>query len=239
MSTDTLEYKGYEILVDYDNDLSFDDAFPEFEGLQVTSGYNWGANIEELGGFDLDIELTRDQIKTHCAAICELLGYKSLIALYQDFKDHYNPADYDVVSMVNETINDKLENTRASHYCSLLVDLYSFKGIKADYVNIGDQSSVAYMLAIETVENGYSILSLQSIQKYYQEGLFYYTFSDEDLAESGTGCGGFIGYDHEKSGLLEYARADIDSYIEEKAKKRQQETIDKKLLLDFKQPAIV
>lgn len=65
----------------------------------------------------------------------------------------------------------------------------------------------------EKIEN----LLIGEVETYndYVTGNVYY-FSCLDDEKTIDSCGGFYGYDHEKSGLLEYAREAIDNYLEDK-----------------------
>jgi hypothetical protein len=52
---------------------------------------------------------------------------------------------------------------------------------------------------------------VKEYDKFISEGVFYYTI--DEVEDS---CGGFLGYDHKESGLMEYAENAIDCHIQGK-----------------------
>ena len=52
---------------------------------------------------------------------------------------------------------------------------------------------------------------VREFDKYIAEGTYYYNIDEVDDS-----CGGFLGYDHKESGLLEYAENAIDCHIQGK-----------------------
>ena len=55
----------------------------------------------------------------------------------------------------------------------------------------------------------------------YIQGSVYHYSVDSEEGESIDTCSGFYGYDHDKSGLLEHAKNEIDCYIEAEKEKKQ------------------
>lgn len=56
---------------------------------------------------------------------------------------------------------------------------------------------------------------VKEMDMYLTEGCYYYSIEEVDDS-----CGGFLGFDHKKSGLLEYAENAIDCHIQHKLEKR-------------------
>jgi len=69
------------------------------------------------------------------------------------------------------------------------------------------------------IEKAYNIMKgeLETYDDYLNGNVYGYTIDGNDWEDS---CGGFYGYDHEKSELLYEAQSVIDHHIEQQAKKR-------------------
>lgn len=59
-------------------------------------------------------------------------------------------------------------------------------------------------------------MEVKEFDKYISEGSYLFDVDGVDDVS----CGGFLGYDHEESGLLDHARAEIDAEISYKIKQR-------------------
>jgi hypothetical protein len=66
-------------------------------------------------------------------------------------------------------------------------------------------------LLIEEARN--TMQSMLETYDYYLTGSVYWYSVVDSEGEDIDSCGGFYGHDHEKSGLLEHAKAEIDAYI--------------------------
>lgn len=62
----------------------------------------------------------------------------------------------------------------------------------------------------------WALQELKTWNDYLGGDVYYYS-----IEETGDSCGGYYGYDHEKSGLLDSARAEIDADIEHTRKEHQ------------------
>jgi len=58
-------------------------------------------------------------------------------------------------------------------------------------------------------------MEVKEYDKFISEGCYMY-----DIEETGDSCGGFLGYNHEESGLMEYAKNSIDCEINSRIKAR-------------------
>ncbi len=65
------------------------------------------------------------------------------------------------------------------------------------------------------------ISEVSTYDNYISGSVYGYTIEDGTTGELIGSCCGFYGYDHEKSGLMEYAKDDIDCWIEQKRKEKQ------------------
>lgn len=61
--------------------------------------------------------------------------------------------------------------------------------------------------------------------QYASGSVYYYDIENSNEEDIGECCGGFYGYDHEESGLLEYAQNAIDCYIKNTVTKKEEEDL--------------
>lgn len=70
---------------------------------------------------------------------------------------------------------------------------------------------------------------VQVYNDYLSGSVYYYTVEDPE-GEHIDSCGGFYGYDHENSGLLEYAKNAIDCNVATRVKQKRKEHIQRNYL---------
>lgn len=178
--------------------------------------------------------MTKDEIKTNIQKVIELLGGKniSLLSLLSTFEERelalyygWNATDY-VNNAIEFMFNDIYS---ASDKMEFLVDVYAIKGIVAvaGCVTGYRQGDYADVLAVATESWIKKVgAPIESIARQLENAIEVYgswAFGDVygyEIKGIDESCWGFYGSDHEKSGLLEYAKNAIDGHIEWQLKKK-------------------
>lgn len=217
-STET--YKGIEIEIEYDQYA--ENPFEKWDGctplISVSNNgqedYSKGEIISYLRNY-----LTYNQVKRHQVKLLNLIGYNVV-----DFKNDY-PFDR------TEQIKDDLlynwldESIRNMEKFCIEFDIKHYRGHSTGY----SQSDWADIFMCWTPEFGevtgrtYESIDDDEFKgglKLYSDWAWgdVYSYSIE---ETGDSCYGFYGDDFETSGLMEYAKNNIDCYLADKKKTKQ------------------
>lgn len=210
-----MNYRGFEITIEHDSDA--ENPFTDWDcnpPIMVKSGRDhW-----QYGDIPTP-QITRDQIKIHCAEIVRQSEYKSVFALVRDYNDGYT-----IVDAFNNYLADLWHHNKSDF--DVLADILSWCGVphyngSASGYNQGDYADVL-VVGIEeffTRTGAPRDTDLTYACQLYGWWAFgdTYGYMIHGIEES---CWGFYGDDHEKSGLLEMARNAIDCHIAVAEKKR-------------------
>jgi len=205
---------GYAINVHYDHDVA--NPFGDWDGMPTVVRFasrRSGSHIDTIGADDFITEPTREQIAANLDAVKQLLGVPSLMAArHYSPMAHYQPADF--VDCVAEACE---ENSRDS--ADNFVTALNMCGFAADYISLRDSDVVAVLtprfFEVSGCENNAESNTKQlrdalELYRQWADGeCYYYTIKDANGDTIEDSCGGFLGYDHETSGLLDAAREDI------------------------------
>ena len=231
MDYTTLEYKGFEIEVNYEEGCSinpFEDWDYEFPIMVHNSSYDKDYSKGEIHSY-LGDYLTLNQIKRNQKKILGLFEpYYSL----SDFNLDYPLGEYtgdDRAEILQEKLqewqSESVENLIA--FCEVF-DIMHYNGItrgysQGDYAEVFVCPTPEYFKRVGTNPKDVKESWFEDTVKLYGHwawgDVFWY-----NIEEVNDSCGGFYGDDFESNGLLEYARNAIDCHIEaEKEKERKEE----------------
>jgi hypothetical protein len=204
---ETEEYRGYTIEIHQDD---YQDDSPRDWGTLGTmicwhSRHNLGdahnyKNFEEL--------------------VCELTGLDE-----DDFEEYIE---------YQTAVNEKFYEMKDKEIFILDLYLYDHSGITMSTSPFScpwdsGQVGFIYVTKEKLKEEGLDDKTKEEIYKYLEGEVETYdnfltgNIYGYNIEETGDSCWGFYGYDHEKSGLLEYAKSSIDCEIEKKIKEKLKE----------------
>lgn len=225
---ETIEYKGHDINIYYD-ELA-ENPFTAFDGEpDLIAYFDRGSTVHGDISPDYLPALTREQIKANIKTILELTECKSLLDLISEYA--YNGHDYiNTADAVNDSLQECYSQQYESDKLSFLSEVLTMAGIVNLKTTVTGyaQGQWADLLIVASdsfkQRTGATIdkpEQLQSSADLYQSWAFgdCYGYQVESIDES---CWGFYGSDHEKSGLLEYAKNAIDCEIERQRKQHQE-----------------
>ena len=230
METENIEYKGINIEIMRDD--SPQNPFEDWDGCvpllyesDYSQDYSNGQILDYLRRF-----LSYNQIRRHQRRIIELMNKNNLSYFaysFEDFQEEYPLNEYDRTEMIQDELlyswlGEGMDNMVA--FCEEFgIKHYSRESrgySKGDYAEV----FMCWTPEFEKI-TGRSYVSMTEETFQCNFDLFeawawgdVYGYSVE---ETGDSCWGFYGDDHEKSGLLEEARANIDHYLTRKKKERE------------------
>lgn len=229
---ETYHYKGFEIEIIQDD--SAGNPFKENDGEPPILVRNFDRYLSTITGYGIDQdipELTETQIRKFAADICRELNSKTLL---QACKRAGTGSLSDFSDAV-EAINCALSEISPSNYLDLLQAVYTWQGVIAGRFtrhgySQGDQVEILVIATPEwlqitgaNIENAEQLASTADLYASWAFGDCYGYTIDHKNGELLGSCWGFYGSDHEKSGLLENAKSEIDGYLicEQKRKNEQ------------------
>lgn len=216
----TETYKGIDIKIFFDTD-----AINPFEDwdccspLMMQSGNRFSNNTTDYSKGDINRHLksvlTDGQIIRHQKAIAEIFEIYDL-----DNEDKETKIDIIRDEIYSCEDFDKLES-----FC-ILAKVPHLKTSSRGYSQ-GDYAKLFFCETPQFLEiTGCETLTVESMKADAETfgawawgDVYGYTIEDSEENDIGS-CWGFYGDDNNKSGLLEHAQSDIDSYLKQKSKKR-------------------
>lgn len=224
MNFETVNYRGFSIEIDHDQDASNPWAAGDCEPpIAVLGDRDWLQSF----GLDLSVpELTRDQIKAHADDIKTETGARSLLSLIDDYAVYYLSNFSNATDAVNAALCGYADSLSKSDRLAFLAAAYRWQGIAAlctsrrgycqgEYIEILSVATAEWsdLVGAPADSHGSQLESAADLYGWYAFGDVYgYSIETDDGGQVGS-VWGFYGPDHDKSGLLENARADIDAYI--------------------------
>ena len=214
MEHSTEIYRGYEIQISYDTDAQ--NPFTEWDGqpaMRVQAGRY--AHRTEYNGSVADIideSISEGQLIRNQKALMEILGLSP-----DDFKGEKK--QYKIETLSNDILYADIE--QLTSICKL------FKIPHVSETQSYDQSTWAEVLIVSSKEwiqetgirKKHIQRSLQASADLYQQYASGEVFG-YNCEEAEASCWGYYGDEHEKSGLMEEARSEIDYTITSKRKAR-------------------
>ncbi|MFT6125860.1 MAG: hypothetical protein ACJAVA_000302 [Flavobacteriaceae bacterium] len=213
------EYKGYTIKAWHHTDA--ENPFESWDcNLPTMATYDRNINDYSKGDINeyLKYILTDNQIIRHQKAIAEI---------FEIDLDYFKEQEFSKDDKISD-IRDEIGNSKDFDALALICELS-----KTPYLNSnsrgysqGDYSDV-FICYTQNFEKITGCTKKQIDEKFLQSTLDLFSawaWGDVygfEIEETEDNCGGFYGDDHEKSGLLEHARAEIDAAIERKRKTKQ------------------
>jgi len=219
-------YKGYTIEITRD-----EFAENPFEAWDCEPALivDYGERITTYGDIEVEApEFTREELKKHARTILDAIGYKSYMQLVS--LETYNYAS--AVDCINDAIHEVVDGMSTADQFRALEALYNLKQGYVAWYNVskgycqGDHADVLVIATPEWIDRvgAYSLLhgepsALQSSVDLYSAwvwgDVYGYMVTDNE-GEEIAACCGYYGADHEKSGLIEAAHAEIDAHIAHK-----------------------
>lgn len=223
---ETIKHKGFSI--DILPDYSPENPWQSWDCMPPMVAYGGRNELSEYGLTLSAPELSREEVADNIAALKEALDWKGgLLSFCREYAYHYLSAYYSAIDCLNDAIEQYGESLSTTDRLEFLVDLYRIKGWPVVCVSRTGYAQGAWLelLLVATPDYCEEIgtkptpESLENEADVYASWVFgdVFGYQVEELDES---CWGFYGDDHEKSGLLEYARSAIDCHIEHQRRER-------------------
>jgi len=226
---ETIEYKGHEINIYYEEGAENPFESWDCEPDLIVLNYSYGgrADITTYGDTSADYvpDLTCDEIRDYSGGITCETETKNLLNLISEYAPNYLKSYSNAEEAINDALQGYYESLNHSKRLDFLAFLYNLKGIPALFTSVHGYVQGAYaevlVIASESFQKKagfkpgeYKPEWLQGSADLYQSWAFgdvYWYQIDDD----GDTCSGFYGLDHEKSGLLEYAKNAIDCQLDQ------------------------
>lgn len=228
---ETVTYKGFSI--DIVSDVSPLNPFEEWDCLPclLVAGDRYATAYNDSNNYlNYLPELTREEIKANINTIKEIMGFKSFRQFWCNGARGYFPHCSNFVEVINDFLQIEYNDKSDSERWSMLAEVLEIKGIQYYQTSVCGYVQGAYCDVIAIADNDYLERTGLSPNHRLTEGLEgacelygFWAFGDvygyviPEIEES---CWGFYGDDHNKSGLLEYAKNAIDCHIKYERRKR-------------------
>lgn len=225
-TVETVKYRGHTIEINQDEYATnpFDDwdILPDIIIYSDRYTRSYG-NTE----FDYLPDLTEQEIRSNTKAILEETDTTTLIRFISEYGNSYLSDYVSAIDAINETLQEYYMGLYDNGKLAFLAFIYELKGVVVLNTQITGYSQGDYaellIIASDTFlkETGATINTPEDLQfcaDLYQAWAYGDTYW-YNIEETEDTCSGFYGYDHRKSGLLEYAENSIDCsirYAEEK-----------------------
>lgn len=228
---ETIYYKGFSIEID-----NFDDGESPRE-WDNTSKMVCNHRRYNLGDLQYDGSYAQNWVENIVSYFVEYYGAKLFYNTKYENKDkfidyicnanYYNKKE---LALILELIEEKayISNLYLYDHSGITISMSSF-GCSFDSGQVGfiyimkDEFSKYYedsKTESELADLAFKVMSaeVETYDQYLRGEVYAYTIECGHTYKMIGGCAGFYGYDHEKSGLLEYAHSDIDCFLEEQEK---------------------
>lgn len=237
MYEETENYRGFDIQIEHDTTPA--NPWIDWDGeppLIAIADHDW----DQCYGIDQSVpELTKDQIRANIHGLQALTGTRSLLNLIEEYAPHYKRNYRDAAEAINEALYCYADGLRKSDRLEFIAAVYRMAGIAAlctsrQGYSQGDYIELLIVATPEWVEltgapaetHERQLQAAADLYAWWAFGDVYgYTVETEDGEHVGS-VWGYYGPDHDKSGLLENARNDIDCYIDQQ-RKAKTETVKK------------
>lgn len=223
MSIETVEYKGWHIEIEHDDDPQC--PWTDWEGEPPIIAANLDGVLVRYALSNEPPELSKPEIRAHLEELSEFFDYQDFFHAVRCYGCTQN-AD-DATELVNDAIRERMDELRVSEKLEVMAELYRWKGLVAitETVHGSVQGESRDLLLVATPswldDTGLQGMSaedltaqLKASAQLYADWAFGYVYGytvPEMGTADGSACWGFYGLDNEKSGLLESARDAIDS----------------------------
>ncbi len=220
-------YKGFEIVIGHDMDACNPFTDWDCEPCLITSHDRNTTGYNDANDYATYLpDLTWKEMRPHIAQIKEILEIKSLSEILFSWGVS-DPAES--IEHITAFLNDEYRGTsNGGDRFEILAKILNWSGVTAlaGYgigYRQGDWVDCIVIADAQYLErSGATITSPDQLQgsiDLYAAWAFgdTYFFNIPELEDS---CGGFYGSDHETSGLLELAHAEIDNHIQKESEKR-------------------
>lgn len=230
MSEKTITYRGFDIEIIHDdmpcNPFTDWDGDPDLYVYYDGCIYAYIDSIAEQRPTLYTPMLTKKQILDNSEDLKRLFGYATDVSWLELFRvENWIDDRIDAVERVNDGLQELLDGEYDSNKLEMLFLLYNIAEIDA-YLGTSNgycQGDWAIVLIVATPEWKKQV----GIPGEYTEEMFEATLNlysawawgdcygyRIEFPDDEDSCWGFYGTDHEKSGLLEYAKNAIDCHIE-------------------------
>lgn len=211
---ESIEYKNHKIQII--NDLSAQNPYEDFDGLPRLM-VNYEGSFIKYGTFDVDdiLTLEKEQVKTHLTTVKNILNdQRPLLTILrtETYLDRFDNA----LEPFNEYLQEFYGGLTKKDKLVMLSEFLTIKNIPHLLTKSRGHSQGDYVeLLLVSDEEEYTQENFQGAADLYSAwawgDVYGYAISTEE--EEIDSCFGFYGCDHEKSGLMEYAKNAIDCQI--------------------------
>jgi len=223
MNYSIVTYRGIEIKIDYEQDTQ--NPFEEWDGcmplmsLGGYGGYDYskGDILDYLRSF-----LTYNQVKRNQTKILNLIDYNVV-----DFKNDFPLNEFDRTEQIqDDLLYDWLEEDMKNKvsFCEAFnIKHYSSTSrgySQSDWANVFICWTPEFEKITGMTYKSITEKDFESAFRLYSDwawgDVFIYCIEDLDVF-----CGGYYGDDFENNGLLEYAKVEIDYYLKNQQKEKE------------------
>jgi hypothetical protein len=204
MSIETVEYRGYKIEIDTDDD-HISPRDDENLGTMICFHNRYQLGDKNIEKFDIeDIKKIADS-KDYISLPLYLYDHSGITMNTGGFSCKWDSGQVGLIFVSKEKVRNE----------------YGWKNLTTKRVK-----------KIESYLKG----EVETYDYFITGQVYSYKVEEDDIEDEDSineCCGGFLGYDHEKSGLLEYARNAIDCHIKYKEEEKKKEEINNGIQLEL------